>query len=419
MIFWDLVERHLDEAEFLWERWEHSLLAPDYTLEEVAAESEERLLAHVDGLVANGPEVARRLLYPALEKGEPHRVSAAALALLRSPGEAGLEAVVKALRGRRLGQREAVTRALACADQAAPLERMRGLLGDPDPHVVAAAAEVLFFHRASVGAVLPSLWGSGEPAMQALALKALPEEPDALRHLTLLKAGLREEAPHVAAAAMEVGCRLGLSEAWHRVRVCAAGANKQAMLLLALGGGRGEQEVLLNALADPERRPAALWALGFVGTPEAVDASLELLQDPQVCHLAGEVFTAVTGVDLNDAGLIVSPPEDEALVHTAEDDLPRPDAAKVRQWWVEHRGAFLPGHRYLMGKPRSLERLLEALLGGPMRRRPALALDLQLRASTTPGPRLQVLAPTRQQYAELKTLHALVGTNLDLERSLL
>ena len=27
---WDIVEEHLDEAEFLWERWEHGLVAPNY-----------------------------------------------------------------------------------------------------------------------------------------------------------------------------------------------------------------------------------------------------------------------------------------------------------------------------------------------------------------------------------------------------
>ena len=33
---WDIVEEHLDEAEFLWAMWEHSLLSPKYTLDTVA-----------------------------------------------------------------------------------------------------------------------------------------------------------------------------------------------------------------------------------------------------------------------------------------------------------------------------------------------------------------------------------------------
>ena len=80
---WDIVEEHLDEAEFLWEQWEHALLAPNYTLDELADGPEARLLAHLDGLVVGGPEVARRLLIPTLDEDvEPTRVRAAALALL-------------------------------------------------------------------------------------------------------------------------------------------------------------------------------------------------------------------------------------------------------------------------------------------------------------------------------------------------
>lgn len=418
MIFWDLVERHLDEADFLWEVWERSLLAPDYTLAEVARESEERLLAHVDGLVANGPEVVPRLLLPILEGGEFHRLSAAALALLQRPGPEGVEAAVQALRARP-GQRSALTRALACAAPV-PLDRMRELLGDRDEGVVAAAAEVLLVHEVALGAVLPALWRSGELATRALALRALPDEPGSSRMLDLVEEGLRAREAQVVSAAMVAGCRLGLDSAWARVRELAAGSDKQAMLLLALGGGKAEERELLGALADPERRASALWALGFMGTPEAVDASLELMQDPRSCHLAGEVFTAVTGIDLKHAALkAAAQEEDEVLEHLAEDDLPRPDPVKLRQWWMAHRGEFLPGQRYLMGKPRSLEGILMALAEGPMRRRPPLLLDLQLRASGKPGPRLETRAPTRQQYAQLQRLRARVGSSLDMLRPLL
>src|SRR5262245_29573732 len=89
---WDILEEHLDEAEFLWGMWEHALRAPNYDLDEVARGPEERLLAHLDGLVAGGPAVAPRLLVPALDAREPHRVAAAAAALLASPGEAGVDA---------------------------------------------------------------------------------------------------------------------------------------------------------------------------------------------------------------------------------------------------------------------------------------------------------------------------------------
>lgn len=416
MIFWDVVERHLDEAEFLWGVWEHSLRSPNYTLDEVAGETEERLLAHVDGLVANGPEVTHRMLKPALEGCDPHRVSAAALALLKSPGEEGGRLVIEALRSLS-AQREALTRALACADGVVPMPRLRELLGNSDPSVVVAAAEVLHFHQVSLGHACELLWASSSPAARALALKALPDEPDGPRRLTLLREGLRSGEPLVVAAAMEAGCRLGLDEAWQRVQERASRADAHAMLLLALAEGQGERRELFAALGDPARRAAALWALGFVGTPEAVEASLEFLQDPRVCRLAGEVFVAMTGIGLKDVGALAAlEEEDESLDQTAEDELPRPDPARVRQWWGVHRGGFLSGQRYLMGKPYSLKGLFEALARGPMRRRPALALALQLSADLRPSPRLQTLAFTHRQYTGLETLRLLVGMDSETAR---
>src|SRR6185503_21088436 len=97
LIFWDVVEEHLDEAEFLFSQWEAGLSSPDYTLEEVEQRLEERLFAQVDGLVAAGAPAASRLLVPALSAEAPSRVAAAALALLSAEGSRGVDAVLGAL----------------------------------------------------------------------------------------------------------------------------------------------------------------------------------------------------------------------------------------------------------------------------------------------------------------------------------
>src|SRR5512143_1285821 len=81
----DISEEHLDEASFLWVQWERALMAPDYDLEETAT-LEERLLAHLDGLVVGGAPVAEALLRPALDSEDPPRISAALWALLAEPG---------------------------------------------------------------------------------------------------------------------------------------------------------------------------------------------------------------------------------------------------------------------------------------------------------------------------------------------
>lgn len=79
---WSNYETHLDEAAFRLSQWEAALDAPDFILDE-AAELEEQLAAHIDGLVLGGQPVARQLLEPSLASEEPEHITVAALSLLK------------------------------------------------------------------------------------------------------------------------------------------------------------------------------------------------------------------------------------------------------------------------------------------------------------------------------------------------
>lgn len=402
---WEIVELHLDEAEFLWEMWEHSLVAPNYTLDEVARGPEERLFAHIDGLVVNGPLVALKLLIPALEDSEPGRTTAAAAALLAGFGEPGVDAVFEALR-ELPEQRAALRRAIECAESPALRPRVRALLAEDDEGLVLEAARALHFWGEPLGEALTELLLSDDPAARALALSASCDEPGGSSPARAIQAALAELDPVVVDAAIVAGARLGLAPAWARARVRAGERDGgAAMLLLALRGEGTDGALLLHALSDRKRRAAALFALGFLGTPEAVDASTEWLDDEAVGPLAGEVFAAVTGIDLAADGLVSSAPDtDEALVHTPERSLPRPEPMAVMQRWMKIRGEFVDGRRHVAGAPRSPAALLGALARGPMRRRPAIFLDLALHERTGARRRLQTRAPTRRQRAELAAL---------------
>lgn len=400
---WDVVEEHLDEAEFLWGAWEHGLVAPNYTLAEVAEGPEQRLSAHIDGLVIGGPPVVRRLLVPALEEDEPGRVSAAATALLLGGRDAnGLFAVLEAMR-ELPEQRPALVRALCCADGSRLRPEVRELLQDDDRALVAAAAEVLAFHFEPLGETLGLLLADDDPAARALALHAVLEEPEPGRHVRAVHAGLLEADPRIVDAAIATGTRLGLAAAWKRARERAEETDGgAALLLLALRGDERDRALVTAALQDRKRRLAALWALGFLGTPEVVDASLEFLDDRAAGPLAGEVFTAVTGVDLDDANMSLASEEDEeALEHLPENDLPRPDPMAVLQWWIKRRADFHDGVRHVDGSPRSPAGLVLVLKEGRMRRRAAALLDLTFEITGKPRARLQCRAPTDRQRSEL------------------
>ena len=412
---WDIVEAHLDEAEFLWGMWKRSLVAPNYTLDEVAEGPEERLLAHIDGLVVNGPLVARKLLIPALEDEEPDRVSAATLALLLGPQEhGGVDAVIEALH--ELPEQHApLVQALCCVDCPAVLTRVRDLLTVEDIALVAAAAEVLTFHFQPLGETLSLLLASDTVAARMVALQALVNEPEPGRYVRAVKAGLSDADPRIVDVAIETGVRLRLGAAWGRARERAQDADGgDSMMLLALRGEGHDRALLIDALGDRKRRLAALWALGFLGTPESVDAALDWLEDKTAGPLAGEVFTAVAGVDLEEGEMSVSPEGNEdALELSPEDDLPRPEPMAVLRQWMKLRGDFANGERYVSGAILSPDTLLAALEAGPMRRRHGRLLQLELRTVARDRLRLQVRAPTsrqRAQFAQLKVVRSDVGT---------
>lgn len=405
---WDVVEEHLDEAEFLWEQWEASLVAPNYVLREVEDGPEARLLAHLDGLVVNGPLVAERLLLPTIADAdaEPTRVRAAALALLQTPGDAGFDAVFSELHGSP-AQRPELVRALECCDVGPLYPRLGGLLAAEDAELRHAAARVLAYHGEALIEVVPGLLASERAVDRVLGLRMVPRFSEGARHRHAVLAALASEHPDLRDVALTSGALLDLPQAWGCARDLVAARDPgagQALLLLALRGDPADASAIAAAVEDEALRGSALWALGFLGTVEAVELAMPWLEDATHARLAGEVVAAISGLDLADEDLTRVPEEDEALEHRPEDDLPLPDAMGVLVWWRRQRGNFAGGRRYLGGKPRDAATLRGALHEGPMRRRAAHLLALQCGAAPGRGPRLETTAPSRRQWRELAAL---------------
>lgn len=405
---WDIVEEHLEEAEFLWEQWEASLVAPNYVLREVEDGPEGRLLAHLDGLVVNGPLVAERLLLPTIADvdAEPTRVSAAALALLQTPGDAGFDAVFSELHGSP-AQRPELVRALECCELTPLYPRLGGLLAAEDADLRHAAARVLAYHGEALIEVVPGLLASERAVDRALGLRMVPRFAEGGRHRHAVLAALASEDPELRDVALTSGALLDLPQAWGCARDLVSAMDPgagQALLLLALRGDPADMPGLAAAVGDEALRGSALWALGFLGTGAAVELALPWLEDAACARLAGEVVAAITGLDLEDENLTRVAEEDEALEHRPEDDLPLPDAMGVLVWWRRQRGNFADDRRYLGGKSRDEVALRGALHEGPMRRRAAHLLALQFGAGPGCGPRLETTAPSRRQWRELAAL---------------
>jgi uncharacterized protein (TIGR02270 family) len=403
---WDIVEEHLDEAEFLWEQWEASMVAPNYVLSEVEEGPEARLLAHLDGLVVNGPQVAECLLLPTIADidAEPTRITAAALALLQMPGPAGFDAVFAELHSSP-PQRQELARALECCELGPLYPRLGSMLEAEDADLRYTAARILAFHGEALSEVVPRMLTSDRAVDRMLGLRLVPRLADAPRYTRELVNALGSEDPDVRDTALTAGVLLDLPQAWRYARDLTDAVDpgaSQALLLLALRGEPADRPAILAAAAS--LRGPGLWALGFLGTVDAVEAAIPWLEDKAHARVAGEVVTAITGLDLDDENLACVPPEEEALSHRPEDDLPLPDALKLLMWWRKQRPQLVADQRYIAGRPRDAAALRQALHNGPMRRRATHLLGLQLGLPANRRLQLEPTAPTRRQRRELATL---------------
>jgi uncharacterized protein (TIGR02270 family) len=388
-VLWDVVEEHLDEAAFLSGQWEAALASPRRTLASVAAGPEERLRAHLDGLLVAGPAARGRLLDPALAGDDAGKVFAAALAFLESPGRECFDRVAT-----RLDAAAPVVRALELARRPGIDRELLALAASGDPRRVAAALDALAFRRVPV---------PPEIVLQAGAAQAVAVRPAALRAARLagprvlgfVDRALASPVAAVRDAALETGLVLGLRSAWTACQKAAAARQAGArfpLLALALGGEASDADAIVAALAVEELRPAALFALGFTGRVVAADACLAHLRDADVGRLAAEAFSAITGLAIEGEYRAAEPPPqaepvpleqedlDADLVPGPEAALPLPAAEAVEAWWKGARARFDARTRYLAGKPYDAGSALAAFVAGPMRRRHAVGLDLAIRS---------------------------------------
>jgi uncharacterized protein (TIGR02270 family) len=159
-------------------------------------------------------------------------------------------------------------------------------------------------------------------------------------------------------------------------------------------GNADEHQAVIAALREPALQRDALFALGYIGTPEAVEICLAGMRDLKFARGAGEAYCAITGADLQRDNLAAAEPPDTAstppletddldadLVPAAYDLWPLPDVEAVRRHWTARKSSYSAGVRYFRGRPVDLSGLLVAIETGPMLRRPNLILEALVRTA--------------------------------------
>jgi len=385
---WDIYDDHLSEAAWLWGEWEGSLDSAVYALDDVIVGPEERLLAHLDGLVLGGAAVAEKLLLPALASDDRGQVAAAAWVLVQAEHGDRQDAVVASLAVAEPPARAAIARALSLCPRA-DLSRLVPLWNTGSAPVRAIVLEAFGprepdWLRERLGPAL----SSGEPSLCAAGLRAVRNFADR-NFLGQVQDALQSNDPTVRQEAVTAGIRLGSKEAWGACRRAASDPEKTGRVLLGLlatSADPNDRNFVRGLAHVPALTKDVLWALGFAGDLESAEALVGALGDEETAKIAGDSLSAITGLAI--AGHLARKGEpggpggaevaddDPPPVVRSEDFLPLPDGKAVENWWSKERSRFRSGMRYLQGQPRDSRTLLAALTTTSTWRRGVLWLEL-------------------------------------------
>lgn len=391
-----VVTAHAEEAAFLWILRLSATGAAHYSTTDLAM-LDNRVGAHLDGLRIAADE-GWRLVVEELGWKEAGEFFVAALLAFESGKSDRIEQVLTTVAGAPEGV-PGVSSALGWL----PVEQARPhivrLLGDADPvrRLVGLSASAI--HRHQPGAALGKALIDPDLRLRARGLRAAGEL-GRTELIPALRQNLKGE---------DLACRFW--SAWSLLLLSNDPSGISAMRTLAETPSRfSERAAAMYARrAEPaavkewyRKQPVkppkvrlAIASAAALGEIDAIPWLIGLMPQLPLARLAGEAFTTITGADLALLDLENKPPKDfpsgptdnpadEDVSMDPDDNLPFPNPQKVAGWWSKNQGRFIPGTRYLLGKPMEVGNLGEVLRIGKQRQRTAAAIELSMRQPGTP-----------------------------------
>ena len=433
-LLWDVQEEHLDEAEFACESWVRAVDSPVFTLTELLTGPEERLMAHVMGLVIGGEPVFRELLRPVLHDDlddDCYRTAAAALGLLDGAGRDAPNEVLAHFDAAGSIGRWGLVHAIGLSRRTDLAAHIIETLSEQQGPALRGRLEALTLLGTDVGRQLRNYFKHPEAEIRRAAafLARYSRSSKVLKRLVKL---MNANDAHVRAAAIESALIRGLPGSWQLA--CQAAfeqppgdplLRRQALVWVAMQGNADCHARLIARLRErPD--PDLLFAAGVCARPQAAAVAIELIDHPRLARLAGELLSFVVGLPTRSEDYWIDEGNygsygrdaDEALPELDDDDLeadlvppddrrlrlPKPDA--VRAWWSTIRDQLHPELRYCGGHPLDLRMVEYALEAAPMRRRHPLTLELAIRSGGYAL--IDSNAPARRQRAQATQMFELL-----------
>jgi uncharacterized protein (TIGR02270 family) len=378
----DILVEHVEELEFLWGQRLNALDDPAY-LHTQFLDLEERLLAHVDGLLV-GPDRLLELLGPGLAAKSATEAFASAYPLLANGSSDNVRAVVDAFQSAQGSSLEGLGQAMAHSSRADVVPVLREAARSEAPEKALAALEALAYRSPNECGPEPlaPFMSHVDPAVRARCWRvaALLKSP-----LVATRYRKAVDDPDPTARSWALWAAAWGKQAW-LVDHC------RALVKAPSPGGLEPLRVLavLGTADDLPRFRDGRWAaalgpawyqiLGVSGQlgvlPELVKGMEE--SDPRRAVAAGAAFARITGGDVASTQRVTLPPPDgrkpDAFDSEFLDQAFLPDPARAREHIKRAKDALGRGGRWHRGLELTRENARQQLdlLDVPMRRETCL-----------------------------------------------
>jgi uncharacterized protein (TIGR02270 family) len=391
-----IVHQHAEEATVLRHVRSRAVRAPDLGFFQLAR-LDERIAAHLDGLLVAGRYGMNLAIAGLDEPGTGEYFVAAALAI-ENRDAASLENVLSccsAISSARLG----VTSAFGWVSAASLRGITQSLLNSEDPFRRQVGIAACGMHRVDPGEALVAALNDADPALRTCALRTAADvgrvELRAVCEEALANAD-PQCAFEAARAVALLGNRRGAAPALGKFTATPGSSRADALALLLKLQTPTEAHAVLKTLSeDPADIRLLIRGVGIAGDPRYVPWLIQKMQDPKLMRLTGESFSLITGLDLawvdfeqsapeGDQTGPTDDPDDDDVAMDEDDGLPWPDAEKIAVWWQANGYRFTEGTRYFMGEPPSPAHCRVILKEGFQRQRIAAAEWLCLLQPGTP-----------------------------------
>jgi uncharacterized protein (TIGR02270 family) len=352
----DLVQVHIDDLAFVWGQRREALGSRRHSLREYA-ELNERLEAHLQGVLVAPPAALGAQLQMQLAGPDRDETFAAAFALLRLSDTASTHAVVVEFSHAQGAALAGLRDAFSLAPHALFAAEMRSALDQAKPPTAVAAAAVLANHHLLDAASprLARLIDDEDAAVAQLAWRVaavVDANPKATPPPRPYKAALSHASVALHQAAWSAAAWSGRASAMPLLRQMAAAGDTAALHWLAVLGTEADAPVIQNAALAMEDATQRCELLARFGHPSALNALLRWMstEDVLLAVAAREAFTRLTGQDIRGERRQLPVPDDaDDFTREMAPDVWLPDVDKARALFERHGATWAAGARWCNG----------------------------------------------------------------------